>query len=68
MDRYDKNIGTRKSKLPMGCPAHPMNITGNPGTCSGPPGASQRPPTALKTPSQDSPKPTSGLLEDHPRK
>ena len=39
MDRYDKNIGKRKSKWPMGCPAHPMNIAGDPGTCSGPPGA-----------------------------
>ena len=38
MDRCDKNIGKRKSKWPMGCPAHPMSIIGNHGTCSGPPG------------------------------
>ena len=54
MDRYNKNIGKRKSKLPMGCPAPPVCLMGNPGTCSGLPGA-------IPKTSQSSPKALLGL-------
>ena len=37
MDIRAKNIGKRKSKWPMGCPAPPVCFMSHPGTCSGPP-------------------------------